>query len=342
MKKDQILALTIISLCALSIIVGIISPFKKSHNPCIIETGQSSSDFNQMFSPNNKIALIELQGEITSDSQSSLFGDDNSAESIKKSLEKALQDKSVKGILLRINSPGGTVGISQEINNLILRIREKKPVVVSMEDLAASGGYYIASAADRIYANPGTLTGSVGVVIHTFNAQNLFNNKLGIQSDVIKSGKFKDITSPYRSMTKDEKDMLQKIIDTTYNQFVNAIEQGRINRTDSYSVAKVALTKQNLMKYADGRVFTGEQAKQYGFIDETGDLSAAEQAAKQMAKEKFNLVSSNLPVVPYNRASAFSEFLFSTSQSLFSGKNLPTSAMPFSMKYPNKPLLIYE
>ena len=118
--------------------------------------------------------------------------------------------------------------MSQEIYDAIIKLREEKPVIVSMADVAASGGYYIASAADRIYANPGTLTGSIGVIMETINAKGLLTDKLGIQSEIIKSGQYKDIGNVYRGLTEGEKELLNNLVNNTYNQFLDAIEQGRI------------------------------------------------------------------------------------------------------------------
>jgi len=215
-------------------------------------------------------------------------------------------------------------------------------VVVSMTDVAASGGYYISSAADRIYADPGTLTGSIGVIFSFFNAQELLNQKLGIKSTVIKSGKFKDIASPYRTMSPDEKVLLQNIINSTYEQFINAIIQGRINRKDNYVIEKTILTEQNLRKYADGRIFTGEQAKKLGFVDQLGGIYEAGEAVKLMAQNKFGLKSSDIQIVQYNLPSGLGELLFGVSESVFNKKDSISSYMPLSSKYPRQPLFVWE
>ena len=270
--KTKIISISIIALCFLSIIVGIINTSVKT-----IETkkksDQSSSNFFKNFSSEgDKIALISMQGTISSDMSSSLIGEPDSAEGALKALERAVEDNSVKGVIFRINSPGGTVAMSQEIYGTIMRLRETKPVVVSMADVAASGGYYVASAADRIYADPGTLTGSIGVIMGTLNVQELMTQKLGVKSVVIKSGKFKDTGSMYRPMTGEEQTLLQNVVNSAYHQFLNAIIDGRVKRDDKYKVEKVALSEQILKKYADGRILTGEQAKTLGFVDKLGGL----------------------------------------------------------------------
>lgn len=338
--KTKIVSIIIIALCLLSIIVGIINTsIKKTEtkNP-----EQSASGFFKGISSNeDKIALILLDGPISADTSSSLIGDLTSAESTLKALERACDDNSVKGVLLRVNSPGGTVAMSQELYGTIIRLRAKKPVVVSMGDVAASGGYYLASAADRIYAEPGTLTGSVGVIMGTMNVQELMTQKLGIKSVVIKSGKFKDTGSMYRPMTSEEQTLLQNLVNSAYHQFVSAIINGRIKRNDNYKIQKTAMTVQTLKKYADGRVLTGEQAKNTGFIDNLGGLYEAKSGIRKMAKEKFPLISADIPVISYNKPTGFSEMIFGATESIIPHKKLE-SYLPFSINYPRQPLFMWE
>ncbi|OGI02603.1 MAG: hypothetical protein A2104_10480 [Candidatus Melainabacteria bacterium GWF2_32_7] len=338
--NTRILALIIIGLCLFSILVGtvntIVAPKKAK-----VENAQESSNFFGMPG-GNKIALITLQGPISYESSGGVLGDMTSAESVLKSLRRAINDDSVKGVLLRIDSPGGTVAMSQEVYNTILRLRKKKPVVVSMVDLAASGGYYIASAADRIFAEPGTLTGSIGVIINTFNVQELLNQKLGIQANVVKSGKYKDLASPYRPISPDERNLLQNIINSTYQQFVNAIIQGRVKRTDNYDVKKAVLTVDILRKYADGRIFTGEQAQKLGFVDQLGGLHESHEAVTKMAKAKFKGLRDEIPLVQYNVPSGFGGLLFGVSESIMPKKDLTSSLIPLSSKFPHQPLFVWE
>lgn len=205
-----------------------------------------------------KVGLVKVEGVILDSKE------------IIEHLHQLRDNEAVPAILLRIDSPGGGVGPSQEIYKEILKLREKKKVVVSMGSLAASGGYYIASAADWIVANPGTLTGSIGVILQGMNMEELFK-KIGVRTVVIKSGKYKDIFSPDREMTEDEKKLLQGMIDEVYEQFLDAIVQGRKN-----------INKETLRSIADGRVFTGSQAKEYGLVDELGNFQDALEKAAQL------------------------------------------------------------
>lgn len=340
MEKRGIAA-ALVTLCLISVIIGIINTL----NPTLKQDStESNQSFQSVFSSSgNKIALISLVGPIASEQSSGIMSSDQfSAESVKRSIARATEDNSVKGVLFAINTPGGTVAMSQEIHAAVMRLRAKKPVVFAMSDVAASGGYYIACAGDRIFAEPGTLTGSIGVIFSTFNAQQLFSEKLGIKSNVIKSGKFKDIGSMYRTMSPEEKSLLQDIINNSYQQFLGAITEGRVNRNDKYDTEKTPLTLTTLKQYADGRVFTGEQAKKLGFVDSLGGTYEADKAIQKMAKSKFHLKGGNLPVVSYNKSSGISDFLSSLSESLFSHKDSMSSLLPFSAKYNHTPLYMWE
>ena len=186
-------------------------------------------------------------------------------------LKKYKDNPSVKAILIRINSPGGAVVPSQEIYEEIQKIRKEngKKIIISMGTLAASGGYYIASASDRIIANPGTLTGSIGVIMELMNVEGLFK-KVGVESMVIKSGLRKDVGSPFRSMTPEEKEYLQKVMDDVHFQFIDAVAKGR------------GMTVDAVRLLADGRVFTGRQALENNLVDELGDFEDALHAAGKM------------------------------------------------------------
>ncbi|MFQ5992635.1 MAG: signal peptide peptidase SppA, partial [Nitrospiraceae bacterium] len=178
----------------------------------------------------------------------------------------------VKAIVIRIDSPGGGVVPSQEIYDAVNRIRKdsNKTVLASMGTVAASGGYYIATATDRIIANPGTLTGSIGVVMELANLQQLFK-KLGVESVVIKSGRYKDMASPFRKMTREDRAILQSVLDDVHAQFIDAVAEGR-----SLDVTAVR-------SLADGRIFTGRQAQEVKLVDELGDLEHAIRLAAEMA-----------------------------------------------------------
>lgn len=186
---------------------------------------------------------------------------------------------SIRAVVLRIDSPGGGVAPSQEIYQAVRELRKKKKVVVSMGSVAASGGYMIAVAADRIVANPGTITGSISAVMHYANVEELLK-KVGVRSSVIKSGKFKDIGSPVRTMTEEERSLIQGIVDDIYDQFVGTVSENR----------KIPLSK--IRRLSDGRIFTGRQAKELGLVDELGGLQDAILLAGRLAgmKERPEIV----------------------------------------------------
>jgi protease-4 len=198
----------------------------------------------------DKIAIIEIKGVI---SQSSGIIDE---------IQQYLEDEGVKAIILRIDSPGGGVGPSQEIHQEILKAKLKKKVVTSMGSVAASGGYYIACASDLIVANPGTITGSIGVLMEFTNIEELFK-KIGVKGVVLKSGAHKDIGSPFREMTQEEMKMMQEVLDNIHQQFVQAVATGR------------KMDQAKVMEIADGRILSGEQAKEIGLVDRLGNLQDA-------------------------------------------------------------------
>ena len=179
-------------------------------------------------------------------------------------------DKAVKAIVLRIDSPGGGVGPSQEIYEEVRRAVDVKPVVVSMGSVAASGGYYIAVPARRILANPGSITGSIGVIMEFTNFQELLQ-KIGLRNDVVKSGEHKDIGSPVRPMTDTDRKILQAMIDDVHAQFIDAVAEGRKMERDA------------VRALADGRIFTGRQAMASGLVDELGNLQDAIDVAAELA-----------------------------------------------------------
>lgn len=211
----------------------------------------------ETFALGDKVAIIEVEGMIVS-----------AGKTIDRLLE-AKDDASVKAVVLRIDSPGGGVGPSQEIHAEVVKLVQAKPVVVSMGSLCASGGYYIAAPASRIYANPGTITGSIGVIMEFTNIQELLD-KVGLKNRVVKSGKHKDIGSPVRPMTAEDEAILQGLIDDVHSQFVEAVAAGR----------KLDLAK--VKPLADGRIFTGRQAQALGLVDELGNLESAVAAAAAM------------------------------------------------------------
>jgi len=230
--------------------------------------------FSQKNPLGEKVALVHVSGVIIDSSD------------VIKELKDHAKDSSVKAIIIRVNSPGGAVAPSQEIYNEIIKIKEKKKVIVSMGAIAASGGYYIAAPADRIVANAGTLTGSIGVIMELPNVSGLMD-KIGIETQVIKSGKHKDIASVFKTLTPEEKKILQTVLDDVHDQFIKAVSDSR------------GMTFEETKKLADGRIFTGRMAKEIGLIDELGGLEDAIMLAGELAgiegepevvtkKEKFS------------------------------------------------------
>jgi protease-4 len=207
---------------------------------------------------NDKIAVISIQGVLTS-----------SAETIRE-FKKYEEDEDVKALVLRIDSPGGTVVAAQEIYEEIQKLRENKVVLASMGNVAASGGYYVASATEEIVANPGTLTGSIGVISEYPNIEQLMK-KVGLRSEVMKSGRFKDLGNPTREMTEEERQLLQNLIDNIHMQFIRDVALGR------------GRTVEEIKPLADGRVFTGEQAKENGLVDRLGNFQDALDRAAELA-----------------------------------------------------------
>jgi len=228
------------------------------------------------FAFGDKIGVVEIKGVITQSSE------------IIEEIHQYQEDEGVKAIILRIDSPGGGVGPAQEIYREVLKARSKKKVVTSMGSVAASGGYYIACASDLIIANPGTITGSIGVLMEFSNFEELLK-KIGIKGVVLKSGEHKDIGSPFREMTPEEKRIIQEVIDNVHQQFIEAVAEGR--RLDRTKVVQIA----------DGRIITGEQAKKLGLVDQMGNLQDAIDTTAKMVgiegkpnvlypKKKFSLL----------------------------------------------------
>jgi len=232
--------------------------------------GMESPKVSLLKGRGDGIALIRINGPIFGALDSRLFMA-SPVERFIKRLKELSERKEVKAIVIQINSPGGSVGMVQEVYSQIQKIKKekKKPIVASFNDIAASGGYYIACACDKIIAHPGTLTGSIGVIFQFGNVQELFR-KIGVRAETIKSGKHKDIGSPTRRMTPEEKQILQGLIDDAYNQFLTAVSEGR------------KMPKDKLKTLADGRIFTGNQALQSGLIDALGDTDTAIQTAAEM------------------------------------------------------------
>lgn len=206
----------------------------------------SLSGSDRLTVARESIAVIEIVGPIMD------------AESVVEDLDRYAGNDRIPAIVLRLDTPGGAVAPTQEIYSAVLKARKAgKKVIASMGSVAASGGYYIAAACDTVMANPGTITGSIGVIIDFAEFSRLLD-KLGVEITVVKSGKFKDIGSFSREMTEEEKELIRGVIMDTYDQFVEAVAEGR------------RMDPEKVRMYADGRVFTGRQAREYGFVDVLG------------------------------------------------------------------------
>jgi protease IV len=241
----------------------------------------SSTEDKRSFAVDNKVGIVKVEGFI---------GD---TRDVVEQLSQFGKDEAIKAVVLRIDSPGGGVASSQEIYAAVAELKKKKKVITSMGSLAASGGYMVACATDKIVANPGTITGSISAVMHFANAQELLK-KVGLKASVVKSGKFKDIGSPVREMTTEERVLLQELVDDIYDQFLDMVARDR------------NIPKENLRKIADGRVFTGRQAQKLGLVDYLGDMGYAVTLAGEMSGIK----GKPEVVYPKKKGSRFWDYLF--------------------------------
>ena len=219
------------------------------------------SDATDVSFAAEKVAVIPIEGEILE------------ARETLEALKRHAHNNTVKAIVIRINSPGGAIAPSQEIYSAIRRTRSdtKKPIVASMDSVAASGGYYIAAACDQIVANPGSITGSIGVILQWFNTKELIQ-WAKLKPETITSGEMKDAGSPYRELTEAERQYFQGIVSQLHTQFVRDVAQGRSAKMKQEEVARIA----------DGRIFTGEQALQLKLVDELGSIDDAIRTAGRM------------------------------------------------------------
>jgi protease-4 len=236
-----------------------------------------SDDKGDDSSSKNRIAVVYASGDITGGD-----GDDNNigSETISKALRKARLDDKVKAVVLRVNSPGGSSLASDVIWREVKLIHAKKPIIVSMGDYAASGGYYISCAADSIIAQPNTITGSIGIFAVLPNMQKLFNDKLGVTFDGVKTGKYADLGDISRPLSPEERLILQNSVNRGYDEFTKAVAEGR-GKTQAY-----------INSIGQGRVWTGEQALKIGLVDRLGNINDAIASAAKKAKIKtYNIVN---------------------------------------------------
>ncbi|HEU4371622.1 MAG TPA: signal peptide peptidase SppA [Methylomirabilota bacterium] len=210
-----------------------------------------------LFGP--RVAVVELEGVIVE------------VDDLVRELKAHRENPTVRAVVVRINSPGGVVAPTQELHDAVLRLRQAgKPVVASLGSVAASGGYYVAVACDQIYANPGTLTGSIGVIMQLANLEQLMK-KVGVDYVVVKAGQFKDVGSPARAMTPEERRVMQGLLDDVHAQFIGAVAAGR------------KLPREEVLRFADGRIFSGVQAKDLKMVDALGGLEESVLAAARLA-----------------------------------------------------------
>lgn len=298
----------VFSLSFISAAFIIFSPTNKT-SPVKEEKSGIFSSFKRGLKNNVKkgqesAALIKIRGVIQETSDSHPFNSNQNASSIAAKIRELAENKDINSLVLDINSPGGTVASVQDIYNAILYFKSKrKPVVALFRDVSASGGYYIATAADKIIAQPGTITGSIGVIMQGMNIAPLLD-RFGITVKPIKSAKHKDIGSPYREMTEEEQLLLQEMINDTYMQFFNAVKASRKD-----------IPEEKLRLYADGRVWTGSQAKALGFVDELGGMEKAKEVLENLTGKK-DIKIRNMGANPI---SSFGSF-FGSAQSKLSTK----------------------
>ncbi len=237
-----------------------------------------------------KITLIDVEGVIMNRERGGFLSDgEHPVSLLVEKLDKAAKDKSVKALVLRINSPGGSVTASDIMYSEVLRFKEetkgKRPVVAVLSDVAASGGYYIACAADEIVAHPTTVTGSIGVIMQMVNFSGTMS-KIGVKADAITSGKMKDAGSPFREMKPEEREIFQSLVNQFYDRFVNVVATGRAK-----------LTAEQVRQIADGRVWSAQQAVELGLIDRIGTLRDAFTSLKdQLGIKKARVVTYHRPL----------------------------------------------
>lgn len=287
MNNKKWIWIGMVVLFIMALLVGILSDVKKDDNAI-----RGGTDY---------VAVIRIDGAIVGGPRNDvLFGASGmtTSEQIMYEMEKARKDNRAKAVLIRINSPGGSTGATQEIAEEMDKIKSAgKPIIISMGDTCASAGYWIASKGDYIFANPATLTGSIGVYMEYTNVEELMN-KLGIHSEKIKSGEHKDIMSMYRPMTPEENQMIQQMVDDIYAQFVSTVADGR--QMDIEKVKKIA----------DGRILTGKQAMDLGLVDAMGNYYDA----LSYAGGRAGLDGETIPTKKYTSGSSLREIFYSETE----------------------------
>ena len=260
----------------------------------------SKNILSMQFEKQGNVGVVEITGIISS------------SKKVIKQIKDFRENDSIKAIIMRIDSPGGGIGPSQEIYAEVMRTRDIKPIIASLGSVAASGGYYIASATKKIIANPGTITGSIGVIVEYTNIQEILK-KIGLSAVVIKSGKFKDIGSPVRDITAVEKKFLQDLVDELHMQFVNHAAEGR------------GIDIEIMAKLADGRIYTGQTAMKLNLIDQLGNFEDSVEFAGKLAGIEGEVI----PVYPQQDKISFFREL---TQSLLKDINI-TSSISDNFRY---------
>ncbi|WP_299408943.1 signal peptide peptidase SppA [Acaryochloris sp. IP29b_bin.148] len=287
MRLNRILALALVTLCLLAALGNWLGGSMES----------------QKTKGSANVALVNVYGVISDEPASGPFGSSAGANAneLIDIIQRAREDQGIKAILLRINSPGGTAAASQAIYEELMRTRKETDIkiIASLGDVAASGGYYVASAAHHIVANSSSVTGSIGVIVRTQNVSSLLD-KVGVQTSTIQSGPLKDILSPFRDTKPEERNILQSVVDESYQQFLEAIVAGR------------DISMEELKPLADGRIYTGTQAKAKNLVDSLGNYYDALQTTADLAK-----ISGEPKVRDFSKSSlfeGFGPFLSSSSQ----------------------------
>ncbi|NJK41152.1 MAG: signal peptide peptidase SppA [Acaryochloridaceae cyanobacterium SU_2_1] len=317
MRLDRILALTLITLCLVAALGNLLGGPPSSW--------EDADGANATMGDAN-VALLNIYGTISDAEATGLFSsaEGANANQLIKSIQDAREDQQIKAILLRINSPGGTAAASEAVYEELMRTRKETDIkiIASLGDVAASGGYYIASAAHHIVANPATVTGSIGVILRSQNVSGLLN-KVGVQTSTFQSGPYKDILSPFRESKPKEREILQGIVDDSYDQFLKAIVAGR------------SITLSQLKPLAEGQIFTGAQAKAVNLVDSLGNYTDALQKTAEIAK-----IKGKPQVRDFGKANPFGDWdLFSTARVQ---QWLPDFAKAQSMGWQNIPLTLME
>lgn len=288
MRLNRVLALALVTLCLIAALGNWLGGSVNSK-------AQSSAN----------VAQINVYGVISDEASGGPFssGEGANANKLIRNIKKAREDDGIKAILLRINSPGGTAAASQAVYEELMRTRKDTDIkiVASLGDVAASGGYYIASAADHIVANPSSITGSIGVIVQTQNVTSLLD-KVGVQTNTFTSGPLKDLLSPFRETKPEERKILQSIVDDSYQQFLDAIIAGR------------GMSLEKLKPLADGRIYTGTQAKDNKLVDSLGNYYDALDKTAELAN-----ISGDPKVKDFGKGSLFGDFgpFLSTSNQSF-------------------------